>query len=398
MVDCFWTALLRTEEDCDPPEPPPEPVPGSGDFIQRAELVGPGGIDEFGRFVAIDAGTAIISFLHAGSGLYRAVVYEGVANVWTVGDTLSETQDLKVQQVAGDLAVFTTDDGVDTGGVYVYTKSGGSWAKLQQLNTPNPNSDNIEVMDAAISDDGEWLAVGVRNATLVATSPGYVDMYKWGGSNFVYSSRIESPNAPGPNEYFGWAVSLSSTGVLFVGAYANGDEGSNRGAGYTYTVSGTAWSLDETFYRSVSASSSRFGYSGMITANGEGLVVGDRVGGAEYYYHDGGGFVSDGVFDNGSGGVGARIAEDVGTGAQFDAPFGSDAEVYIYEYDDGYALTQTLTHDFTIIGGGNFIVVSDLDLRAGQLIFSMTEAESGDGLLDGQGYVYIYSRDPFIDD
>ena len=397
MAECFWQNLVLTEEDCDAPV---AEIPAFGDFIQRAELVGPGPVDYFGRWVAIDAETAMISVSKSpgaddslADNSCNTVVYTNSGNVWTEGATLSETQTMEVRQVTGDLAVFTTYDDVDTGGVYVYQRSGGTWSNLQLIELPN-SGDTILALDAAMSPDGEWLAIGCYNQTDSATNPGYVRMYQWNGANFVYSSQIEAPNAPGVYEYFGYALALSSTGVMLVGAYGNDDSGSNDGQVYVYALSGGSWGLDYAIGPTVNESSTRFGHSVAITADGIGAAIGDRRGGLSTYYDEGSGLTYEQRLDPGViGVVGAQISDDALTTAQYTDGFAVDSLISINEYDAGWSETQSFSPDHPDLATA-WIAIYGSDMRDGQLIIGCAEHETGDGLIDGQGFVYIYSRDP----
>ena len=392
MAECFWQNLVLTEEDCDVAE---VVIPPWGDFIQRAELTGPGGIDYFGRYVAIDADTAIICYntniVPETPNIYAAVVYDNVDDVWTEGQTLSESQTMDVMQVAGDLAVFRTRESGYTypnqGGVYVYQKSGGTWSKLQQIDAPNLDDNDIYVEDAALSPDGEWLAFGCDDSD----GTEYVLMYEWNGSSFAYHSRIE---APGYGDNFGRAVSLSSAGVLAVGARSNDDAGSNDGIVYIYELSGASWSLGQSITPTVNESSTRFGESVRLSSDANYLAVGDALSGVSVYELDGTyGFVE--RIDHGAVGyANAKISDDGLTVIQPDNPFASDSTISVNEYDEGsFFENQNFSPDHPDLLTA-WIAIYGMDLRDGQLIVGCAEHETGEGLVDGQGFVYIYSRDP----
>lgn len=398
---CFWFDEVACIETCGGDAGPV--IPPYGDFIQRAELTGPGTIDYFGLYVAIDGETAMISVSkdpdpdeELADESLNTVVYTRSGETWTEGATLSETQTMQVRQVTGDLAIFTTYDGVDTGGVYVYQRSEGAWSKLQQLDEPNIDSDAITALTAAMSPDGEWLAVGYYNATEIATNPGYVLMYQWTGTNFAYTGRIDSPNSPGPHEQFGAAISMSQAGIMVIGAYNNDNAGSNDGAAYIYAESGGTWSLSQTITPTVNESSTGFGHSVGITADAAYLVVGDRRSGASIYELDGTYSYIDRMDPGGTGNARAFISDDGLTVIQQTDPFGVDSTQYVNEWDSDlleYSQTQSFQPDHPDLATV-WVSIYGRDFRNGYLIHGAAEHETGDGLVDGPGYVYIYSRDP----
>ena len=402
MADtCFWTDEVRCIETC--AEGGGGDIPPYGDFIQRAELTGPGTIDHFGYFVATDGQTAMIAVDKTPAVLdedtsysFNIVVYDNVEGTWTEGQTLSESQTMEVRQVIGDLAVFTTWDGVDTGGVYVYQRSGGTWSKLQLIDVPNVDSDIIFVREAAISPDGEWLAVGCSNDTDFFTDPGYVLMYQWNGTNFAYSGLITSPNAPDSYEAFGSAISMSQAGIMVIGSYIADNAGSNDGMAYVYAESGGTWSLLQSISPTINESSTGFGRSVGITADATRIVVGDNRSGASIYELDGTyGFVDrtdPGSIDNAR----AFISDDGLTVVQQVNPFATDSTQYINEWDSEfleYYQSQSFNPDHPELAT-DWIAISGTDFRNGYLILGAVKLEPGDGLVDGRGYVYIYSRDP----
>lgn len=402
MADtCFWTDEVRCIETC--AEGGGGDIPPYGDFIQRAELTGPGQIDHFGYFVATDGQTAMIAVDKTPAVLdedtsysFNIVVYDNVEGTWTEGQTLSESQTMEVRQVIGDLAVFTTWDGVDTGGVYVYQRSGGTWSKLQQLDEPNVDTHNISAVAAAMSPDGEWLAVGYYDSTEIATNPGYVLMYQWTGTNFAYTGRIDSPNAPDFYENFGSAISMSQAGIMVIGAYNADNAGANDGIAYVYAESGGTWSLLQSISPTVNESSTGFGQSVGITADAAYLVVGDRRSGASVYELDGTYSFVERMDPGSTSNTSAFISDDGLTVVQQVNPFATDSTQYINEWDSEfleYYQSQSFNPDHPDLATA-WIAIYGTDFRNGYLILGTAEHETGDGNVDGRGYVYIYSRDP----
>ena len=181
---------------------------------------------------------------------------------------------------------------------------------------------------------------------------------------------------------------------MLVGAYGNDDSGSNDGQVYVYALSGGSWGLDYAIGPTVNESSTGFGHSVAITADGIGAAIGDRRGGLSTYYDEGSGLTYEQRLDPGViGVVGAQISDDALTTAQYTDGFAVDSLISINEYDAGWSETQSFSPDHPDLATA-WIAIYGSDMRDGQLIVGCVELETGDGLIDGQGFVYIYSRDP----
>ena len=374
-------------------------MPVTGEFVVRAVLAG-----RSYTVAAVDGTTAILEFSDYDEILETtvagAVVFDAVGGVWTESQTLSAAQDLWVTQLEGDTALLRTWDGVDTYGVYVFRRVEGVWAEDQLINVPNPDAHTLTSSSAGISPDGEWLAIGVYDQSVFDSTRYYVEMFRWNGSAFVYSSKIASPTGLGTPDNFGGALSFSSGNALVIGAPSDYTVATNSGRIYVFTVSVTTWSQSQTFTRPVVAgsgpSSAYYGNTVTITPDGSTIAVSGGKGWTFVYAGGVGSFaLAHSVYSGSFGGSTAIISEDAATLVQGFGSFGDDSELRIKELSGSdWALTQSLVPDHPNAGDvGAFVAIGGAGLKNGSLIVSTINSESGDGLPIGPNIVFIYSRD-----
>jgi hypothetical protein len=121
---------------------------------------------------------------------------------------------------------------------------------------------------------GDWAAIGAYG---VSSNTGAVYLYKHDGNHWVFMQRlIASDRAAGDN--FGSAVAMSGTGHLVVGAlYGDDDKVNYSGAVYLYTLNSTSntWGDERKIVASDGAAGDEFGYAVAMSETGH-LVVGAR--------------------------------------------------------------------------------------------------------------------------
>ncbi|NVK71452.1 MAG: hypothetical protein HWE31_22695, partial [Vibrio campbellii] len=201
----------------------------------------------------------------------------------------------------------------DTGAVYVYRRSGTSWAEVAILrsnqttyhaNDMAMSADGTRIImlaptDAYVFDvpvvgiepdwDGTWLkttyfhggtenvstlAISADGNTIVvgeerANSRGRIRIHQLVNGNWTFQQQFYGPST---GSDFGAAVDISENGnVIAVGAY---DIDGSRGSAYIYRHNGTSW-VYETAFRNVNSSTSDYyGYSISLSDNGNRLAVG----------------------------------------------------------------------------------------------------------------------------
>ena len=199
-------------------------------------------------------------------------------------------------QTTVSASVITASDNgrPDSGAVYVYVRSGATWAQEAYL-----KADDAEAGDwfgTSLSLSGETLAVGAAGedssqTTTSATgatdngasNSGAVYVFVRSGATWTQEAYLKADNA-GSSDNFGGALSLSG-GTLAVAAVKEGssqttvsatgatDNGAlNSGAAYVFVRSGTAWTQEAYLKADNAEVGDRFGIS--LALSGDSMAVG----------------------------------------------------------------------------------------------------------------------------
>ena len=166
-----------------------------------------------------------------------------------------------------------------SGAVYVFTRSGGTWTQQAYIKASNtgmaavggvPGDGDQFGFSVALSGDGNTLAVGATNedsnasgingsqADDSATGAGAVYVYTRTANTWAQQAYIksDSPPAATAGDLFGYSVALNANGnTLAVGAYDEGGSArtvngpidamrNGSGAGYVFTRNGSTWSRE----------------------------------------------------------------------------------------------------------------------------------------------------------
>lgn len=254
-----------------------------------------GASDQFGYSVAFDGNKTIVVGAPNASNKGAVYVFE------KTGSIFAQTQKL----VASDgvtLDLFGRVVGIDgntiligaggtfvsgqyvLGSVYSFEQSGSTWLEKQRILSPHP-ADNAARFGEALSISGTTALIGAWNATIGGNAGqgiGYV--YTKSGSIWTLSTSLVASDGAA-HDHLGSAVSLQGTKALLSAdnAYVSG---SQQGAVYYFSSSGTSWSQTNKFSPSVGttgffgASVSLLNNTALIGAYGENSDTG-----AAYVYN-----------------------------------------------------------------------------------------------------------------
>jgi hypothetical protein len=187
----------------------------------------------------------------AGDEFGIAVALSGDGNTLAVGAIF---EDSAATGIGGNQADNTA---TDSGAAYVFTR-GAAWSQQAYVKASNTDAGDVFGDAAALSGDGNTLAVGARfedspatgiggnQANNTATDSGAVYVFTRGGAAWSQQAYVKASNT-GAADQFGWAVALSGDGnTLAVGAFSEdspatgigGDQADNSaqqaGAVYLY--------------------------------------------------------------------------------------------------------------------------------------------------------------------
>ncbi|MFT7676493.1 MAG: hypothetical protein ACI8QC_000464 [Planctomycetota bacterium] len=186
--------------------------------------------------------------LHDGAGTNSGKVYafERSAGSWTETQGL-EAADAAAQDffgravaVSGDYLVVGAPQqdsaGTNAGCVYVFERSAGTWAQVQQLFASDGAAEDR--FGWGLDLDGDRLVVGAYLHDAGSTDRGAVYVFDLVAGSFSESAKLVPADATGE---FGWDLSLDGD-LLAVGAPADAFYGQRSGAGYLYEHSAGTWS------------------------------------------------------------------------------------------------------------------------------------------------------------
>lgn len=246
-------------------------VRAGGVWSLQANLTRTGGStgDRYGTSVAIEGDTVAVSAILDASFAGAVYVFTRSGSTWAqqakvvASDRQSDDYFGNQISLSSDTLAVTAygeDTGASAAGaVYVFTRSGGVWAEQQKLPNPTPTANDTMGLNP-ISLDGDTLAVPNRPANEV-----YV--FSRSGGAWSLSATI-SANADS-STLKGQTLILGNSGA------SPPSSGVGTGAAYIYGLSAGAWALLETLRPSGSVGASNdFNFGISVSFDGENLAVG----------------------------------------------------------------------------------------------------------------------------
>ncbi|WP_428261617.1 cadherin-like beta sandwich domain-containing protein [Haliangium sp.] len=268
--------------------------------------------DQFGIDVALSDDTLVVG-ANRPEGNGAAYVFQRSGTSWTQQAVLrasnaDDGDNFGVEvAISGDTVAvsgYEEDSGdgdqadnsaPDSGAVYVFQRSGATWAQQAYLKAFNPGAGDKFGMSLALSDDtlavGAYLedsgATGVDGEQDNETAPdsGAVYVFRRSGSTWSKEAYLKASNT-GTGDGFGVAMAMSGD-TLAVGAEQessaatgidgdqNNDDAPDSGAVYVFERSGSTWTQQAYIKASNTGSSDHFGVS--VDLVGEILAVGAEL-------------------------------------------------------------------------------------------------------------------------
>ena len=229
-----------------------------------------------------------------------ALALSGDGNTLAVGAHLEDSAATGIDGNQADTCGVpsTVNCAANSGAVYVYIRSGGTWSQQAYVKASNTGADDRFGIALALSGDGSTLAVGAYfedsaaigingdQTSNAALESGAVYVFTRSSSAWSQQAYVKASNTEG-FDTFGYALALSSDGdTLAVGAYTeagaatgiNGNQASNAASGagavYVYTRSSGIWSQQAYVKASNTGAVDFFGYSLALSSDGNTLAVG----------------------------------------------------------------------------------------------------------------------------
>lgn len=184
------------------------------------------------------------------------------------------------------------------GAVYVFTRSGTTWAQQAYIKASNTDAEDAFGLRVALSADGSTLAVGApdeKSATTMingdqsdntAQFAGAVYVFIRNGTTWNQQAYIKASNT-NLGDSFGGSIALSSDGstlavaaagessaAIGIGGDQNDNSAGNSGAVYIYKRLGATWTEQAYIKASNTNMGDLFGESVALSGDGNTLVVG----------------------------------------------------------------------------------------------------------------------------
>ena len=164
--------------------------------------------------------------------------------------------------------------GSASGAAYIFTRSGTTWSEEQKIYATDRAGSDYFGWSVDISADGTYAIVGARLEDAGGTDAGAAYIFSRSGTTWTQEAKIIASNA-GASDYFGYAVSIDSDGnTAIVGAPNEDTGGGDAGSAYIFTRSGTTWTQEAKIVASDDQASDKFGEDVSISNDGNTAVVG----------------------------------------------------------------------------------------------------------------------------
>ena len=240
--------------------------------------------DQFGRSVAIDGDTMVAGAPNEDTGSSNA----GAAYVFTRSGTTWSQQakiqasDAQASDFFGYGAVAIDGDtlvvgafGEDTGGsssgaLYVFTRSGTSWSQQAKLVASDAQASDYLGRGFSIGISGDTVVAGAYREDAGGTDAGAAYVFIRSGTSWSQQAKlVASDAAAGDN--FGNGTAISGNTVV-VGASLKDTAGTDTGAVYVFTRSGTSWSQQAKLVAGNPSGLDEFGKS--VDIDGDTVIIG----------------------------------------------------------------------------------------------------------------------------
>jgi hypothetical protein len=243
----------------------------AGDYLAAVKIAG-------------DGTRLVLGTQFASSSQGRAYVFSRSGTTWTEEQRLTvadgESGDRYGSAVAidgaGDRIAIAADQkdsefGVDTGVVYVFSRSGTTWTEEQRLTANDPTADARFGVRVSLTDDGTRM---LATAYSINANTGAAYILSRSGTTWTEEQKVTASDAA-PSSYFGVAGNIAGDGNrLIISAYnTNG----GRGTVYDFSRSGTTWTEQQSITASDAAPNNFFGISVADSDDGVRLIVGSYI-------------------------------------------------------------------------------------------------------------------------
>jgi hypothetical protein len=173
-------------------------------------------------------------------------------------------------------ARYEDTGGSNAGAAYIFTRSGSTWSQQQKITASDAQADDYFGYSVSINSDATYAIVGAYGEDTGGTDAGAAYIFTRSGSTWTQQQKIVSSDIQ-EGDYFGFSVSINSDATYAIcGAEYEDTGGSNAGAAYVFTRSGSTWTQQAKITASDAQASDFFGYSVSINSDATYAIVGAR--------------------------------------------------------------------------------------------------------------------------
>tara|TARA_R100000030_G_scaffold49229_1_gene37171 strand:+ start:8340 stop:10106 length:1767 start_codon:yes stop_codon:yes gene_type:complete len=251
--------------------------------------------DNFGRYSSNLSGDGlylIAGSMYAASGAGKAYIFFYNGSSWSQQLNVTGPDGASGTPYFGGTVAIDGDGDVAvigqhrydsyTGAAWVYTRSGTTWTQRVRLEASDGEQyDMFSGRDLnysqgiGVSKDGTYIIIGARQEDTGASNAGSAYIYTGSAASWTEQAIIRSPAATASDD-FGTSVHINSDGTYAIIGAKGAGAGTNRGAAYIYTRSGSTWSLQATLTASDGADHDNFGSYVKISGDGSYAVCNAR--------------------------------------------------------------------------------------------------------------------------
>ena len=173
------------------------------------------------------------------------------------------------------------------GSAYIFTRSGTTWTQQAKIQASDRQASDFFGSSVSISSNGNTAIVGAMFEDTGGSSAGAAYIFTRSGTTWTQQVKIQASDKQA-SDNFGVSVAISDDGnTAIVGAYTEDTGGTNAGAAYIFTRSGTTWTQQAKIQASDKATNDLFGYSVSISGDGNTAIAGalfEEYGGSAYIF------------------------------------------------------------------------------------------------------------------
>ena len=240
--------------------------------------------DIYGAAVAVDRDVAVVASEYDddnGTDSGSVWIYRYTDGSWNAeqklkpGDGTTGDNFGRSVTIQGDVVAVGThwddDQGSKSGSVYVFRYDGDTWVEEQKLlpigGTTEDRFGNSVCLDGDVLGVCGWLADPLAGAS------GAAWMFRYDGNSWVEEQKL-APIGGGQGDNFGRYIAISS-GVAVIGAWKADPVGNDSGAAYVFRFNGTSWVQEQELNAPDGAAGDLFGWATGI--DGRFIAVGSHA-------------------------------------------------------------------------------------------------------------------------